>query len=113
MRGRQLLGSQRLRYAVSTLNYFPHKVSSFPLSLDFLSFRGRNVLRGEDFVTPCPERVYSTCNCRGVYEHQVSHCGILEMKLGNDNLWNPDCCNKNKGKIVIDQMRHEGHNQRR
>ena len=32
-------------------------------------------------VTLCPERVYSTCNCRGVYEHQVSHCGILEMKL--------------------------------
>ena len=20
-------------------------------------------------VTPCPERVYSTCNCRGIYVH--------------------------------------------
>ena len=28
-------------------------------------------------VTPRPERVYSTFNCRGVPEHQVSHCGIL------------------------------------
>ena len=33
MRGRQLLGSQRLRCAVSTLNYFPNDVFSFPLSL--------------------------------------------------------------------------------
>ena len=41
---------------------------SFPLSLVY-SFRGRNILRGEDFVTPHPERVYSTCNCRGVYKH--------------------------------------------
>ena len=32
-------------------------------------------------VTPRPERVYSTCNCRGVYEHQVSHCGILDINL--------------------------------
>ena len=32
-------------------------------------------------VTARPERVYSTCNCRGVYENQVSHCDILEMKL--------------------------------
>ena len=27
---------------------------------------------------PRPERVHSTCNCGGVLEHQVSHCGILE-----------------------------------
>ena len=32
-------------------------------------------------VTLRPKRVYSICNCRGVYEHQVSHCGILEMKI--------------------------------
>ena len=33
MRGRQLLGSQRLRCAVSTLNYFSNEVHSFPLNL--------------------------------------------------------------------------------
>ena len=38
-------------------------------------------IKGALSVTPHPERMYSTCNCRGVYEHQVSHCGILEMKL--------------------------------
>ena len=43
MRGGQLLESQRLRCAVSTLNYFPIKVFSFPLNL-VCSFRGRNVL---------------------------------------------------------------------
>ena len=59
MRGRQLLGSQKLRCAVSTLNYFSNKVISFPLSL-VCSFRGRNVQRGEDFVMPRSERVYST-----------------------------------------------------
>ena len=71
MRGRQLLGSQRLRCAVSTLNYFPNEVLSFPLNL-VCSFQGRNVLKEGGFVTPRPERVYSICNCRGVYEYQVS-----------------------------------------
>ena len=33
MRERQLLGSQRLICAISTLNYFPNEVFSFPLSL--------------------------------------------------------------------------------
>ena len=33
MRGRQLLRSQRLRCAVSTLNYFSIEVFSFPLNL--------------------------------------------------------------------------------
>ena len=44
MRGRQLLGSQRLKCDVSTLNYFSNEVFSFPLSL-VDSFRGRNVLK--------------------------------------------------------------------
>ena len=47
MRGRQLLGSQRLRCAVSILNYFLIEVFSFPLSL-VCSFRGRNVLKEGD-----------------------------------------------------------------
>ena len=33
------------------------------------------------FVTPRPEKVYSTCNCRGAYERQVSNCSIMRMKL--------------------------------
>ena len=47
MKGRQPLGSQRLRCAASTLNYFLIDVFSFPLSL-VCSFRGRNVLKRED-----------------------------------------------------------------
>ena len=49
---------------VSILNYFPNEVLSFPLSL-VCSFRGRNVLKEEGFVTPRPEKVYGTCNGRG------------------------------------------------
>ena len=50
MRGRQLLGSQRLRHAASTLNYFPDEVFSFPFSLSLVySFRGRNVLKERGF----------------------------------------------------------------
>ena len=71
MRGRQLLGSQRFRCAVSTLNYFMTEVFSFPLSLVF-SFRGRNVLKEGGFVTPRPDEVHSTCNCKGAYVHKVS-----------------------------------------
>ena len=70
MRGRQLLGSQRLRCTFSIWNYFPNEVFSFPLSLDF-SFRGRNVLKGEDFVTPRSEKAYGTSNRRDTYVHQV------------------------------------------
>ena len=43
-------------------------------------------------VTPRPEKVYSTCNYRGVYEHKVSHCNILEMKNEMINLVNPGLC---------------------
>ena len=86
MRGRQLLRSQRLRCAVSTLNYFPNEVFSFPLNLDF-SFRGRSVLRREDFVTPHPE-VYGTSNRRDTYVHQVPLYYFWEllfsMKWRND-----------------------------
>ena len=70
MRGRQLLRSHRLRCAVSTLIYFPNEVFSFPLNL-VCSFRGRNVLKDGGFVTPRPDEVHSTCNCRGVFLHQV------------------------------------------
>ena len=70
MRGRQLLGSHRLRCAVSTLNYFLIEVFSFPLNL-VCSFRGRNVLKEGGFVTPHLYEVHSTCNCRGAYVHQV------------------------------------------
>ena len=71
MRRRQLFRSQRLRCAVSTLNYFPNEVFYFPLSL-VGSFQGRNVLKEGGFVTPHPESVYGTCNRRGAYVHQVS-----------------------------------------
>ena len=67
MRGRQLLGSQRLKCAVSTLNYFPF---SFLLNL-VCSFRGQNVLKEGGFVTPRPDKVHSTCNYKGAYVHQV------------------------------------------
>ena len=53
MRERQLPGSQRLRCAVSILNYFHIEVFSFPFSL-VCSFRGRNVLKEGGFVTPVP-----------------------------------------------------------
>ena len=71
MRGRQLLGSQRLKCAASTLNYFLIEVFSFPLNL-VCSFRGRNVLKEGGFVTPHPDDVHSICNCRDAYVHQVS-----------------------------------------
>ena len=70
MRGKRLLGSQRLKCAANTLNYFLIEVFSFPLSL-VCSFRGRNVLKEGEFVTPCPDKVHSTCNCRDTYVHQV------------------------------------------
>ena len=70
MRGRQLLGNQRLRCAISTLNYFPNEVFSFPLNLIW-SFRGRNVLKEGEFVTPRPDEVHSTCNYWSAYVHQV------------------------------------------
>ena len=69
MRERKLPGSQRLRCAVSILDYFLIEVFSFPLSL-VCSFRGRNVLNEGGFVMPRPKRVYSTCNHRVVYVHQ-------------------------------------------
>ena len=68
MRGRQLLGSQRLRCTLNTLSYFLIEVFSFPLNL-VCSFRGRNVLKDGGFVTPRPEKVHSTCNCRGTKCH--------------------------------------------
>ena len=58
------------RCAASTLNYFPNEVFSFPLNL-VCSFRGRNVLKEGGFVTPRPDEVYSTYNCRGAYVNQV------------------------------------------
>ena len=69
MRESQLLGSQRLRCAVSIFNYFLNEVLSFPLNL-VCSFRGRNILKEGGFVTPHPERVYGTCNRRGAYVHK-------------------------------------------
>ena len=31
----------------------------------------------------------------------MSHCSILETKVGNDKLWNPGFVYENKGIIVI------------
>ena len=41
-----------------------------PLKLVW-SFRGRNVLKKGGFVTPRPDEVHNTCNCKGAYVHQV------------------------------------------
>ena len=68
MRERQLLGSQRLKCVASTLNYFLIEVFSFFWNL-LCSFRGRNVLKEGGFVTPCPDEVHSTCNCKASYVH--------------------------------------------
>ena len=70
MRERQLLRSQRLRCTVSTLNYLPNEVFSFPLNL-VCSFQGQNVLNEGGFVTPRPDEVHIICNCKGAYVHQV------------------------------------------
>ena len=70
MRGRQLLGSQRLRCAVSTLNYFPNEVFSFPLNL-VCSFRERNVLNEGGCVTPRPDEVHSHVTVRA---HMCTKC---------------------------------------
>ena len=69
MRERQLPRSQRLRCAVSILNYFLNEVFSFPLSL-VRSFREQNVLKEGGFVTPRLKKVYRTCNRRVAYVHQ-------------------------------------------
>ena len=70
MRGKKLLWSQRHKCAASTLNYFLIEVFSFPLNL-VCSFRGQNVLKEGGFVTPRPNEVHGTCNCKGAYVHQV------------------------------------------
>ena len=70
MRGKQLLRRKRLKCAVSTPNYFPNEVFSFPWNL-VCSFRGQNVLKEGGFVKPRPDEVHSTCNCKGAYVHQV------------------------------------------
>ena len=35
------------------------------------SFEGGKLLNESNNVTPRPEQVHSTCNCRGAYVHQV------------------------------------------
>ena len=61
MSGRQLFGSQRPRCAISILTYSPDEVCSFPFVWSFsFHFEDEMFLRREDFVTPRPERVYST-----------------------------------------------------
>ena len=62
----------------SCVTYFDLEVEAFREAMCGCSSLGCRVRVD---VTPRPKRVYSTCNCRGVYENQVSHCGILEMKL--------------------------------
>ena len=59
MRGRQLLGSQRPRCAISTLNNFSDEVFSFPFFWSLIcSFRGRNVPKEGGFCnTPSRESV--------------------------------------------------------
>ena len=57
-------------YYYKLFNYFLIEVFSFPLSL-VCAFRGRNALKEGGFVTPRPDEVHSTCNCRDTYVHQV------------------------------------------
>ena len=42
-------------------------VSSIPV----ICYYNENILRTET-VTPHPDEVHSTCNCKGAYVHQVS-----------------------------------------
>ena len=42
----------------------------YPLYVSFVHFEDEMFLRRRRFVTPCPERVYSTCNHRVAYVHQ-------------------------------------------
>ena len=55
MRGRQLLRSQRLKCAVSTLNYFPNEVFSFPLNLVLFISRTKCSKGGRICNTPSRE----------------------------------------------------------
>ena len=59
MKGRQLLGSQRPRCAISILTYSPDEVFSFPYFWSLIySFRGRNVPKEGEFCnTPSREIV--------------------------------------------------------
>ena len=52
----------------------------YPQLFNYGKFRGRNVLKEEGFVTPRPERVYSTCNRRVAFVHQkifLCRCSIV------------------------------------
>ena len=53
---------------------YPHIFSDLGIFLSFefsCSFRRRNVLKDGGFVTPRPDEMHSTCNCKGAYVHQV------------------------------------------
>ena len=39
----------------------------------------------------------------------MSHSSILETKVGNESLWNPELWYGNKGTIVIKQKGYEKH----
>ena len=77
MRGRQLLGSQRPRCAISTLNYFLNEVIYFPYfwSLIYL-VRGRNVPKEGGFCNPVPGEctVHDTV---GVYKSTKCHIVVF------------------------------------
>ena len=93
MRGRQLLGSQRLRCAISTLNYFPNEVFSFPFFWSLVySFRGRNVPKEGGFETPQSKVRCTVHETVGAYTN--TKCHIVIFWRCNDNLVNPECCNR-------------------
>ena len=51
---------------------YPQLFSDLGIFLSFefsCSFRGRNVLKEGGFVTPRPDEVHSTYNCKGAYVH--------------------------------------------
>ena len=63
-----------LQTTLSTRLHFSTAFSLYPGSHPWnlvCSFRVRNVLKEGGFVTPRPDEVHSTCNCKGAYVHQV------------------------------------------
>ena len=53
---------------------YPQLFSDLGIFLSFefsCSFQGRNVLKEGGFLTPRPDEVHSTFNCKGAYVHQV------------------------------------------
>ena len=100
MRGRPLLGSKRLRCPVSILTYFPHEVFSFPFFWSLvIHFEDEMFLKREDFVTPRPRVRCTVHGTVGAYTN--TKCHIVIFWRCNDNLLNPECCNRIRVQLLF------------